>query len=811
MLKKKDLIKNTVLKRAFSYLSKYIGAFLLIIIILCVAFWIRVQGVDTIPDGQFTSNDAYLYYRQAQIVSEQGHLPARDMDRWLPIGRDNRQILPLYAYVVAYAHKAIKVFSPNISLYQVMLYLPPFFFVIGLGALCLFLYRVFGLLFSATTGVLIATMPSMIARSAAGFSDRDSWCIMLGILAVIIYLVTLRMQNSRKRVIYTLASGAICFLGGHSWEGFGVFVSIILFVEIYRFITTEINEDLKHYLLWVSAFVPTLFLTSHPYRSGEWFAQHLFAFMLMPPLVLLLIRYIRHYLITKSAIAIKLRPHARTLALVLTLISFTVGILYALSQLDTFSLTTVPLNKSFLMETVGELSAPSYERWVFGFGSIFFLGCIGLIVTCIHLWNKKGLILTFSIVLFSASTFFRDYIDNLLGFSLGNILFFLSIACAVFGLLLIAWLHKQQDQHEYYFVAFTIWYLYWIALSRDAMRYEFFIGISIAFFTAALLKYILDSICVKLNVQKVFQLYIKTGMTVALLAVLLFWTPAGAHAKRSVFAVKHALISTPGHTSIERTFRWMKSHLQDTDCVAANWSHGSQLNVLGGVKTIIDQDHYIQYWIHMFYKYVCTTQSDSEAIEFLKTHGVSHLMLTSEDMLQLEVIQASVDGKSFNNQILQGMPLNISKYENGQSFLFPIYRDAPFTHIDINQKSEDNSFITTTAILKNGTTIDMPNISFKEKSRIDSQNYQKRTEKNTGGILLYFNDKIQLLDGYYIPPTIWKSLSVRLFFRGESSETFVPIYPEDGDASAEVKVWKINYPPDVKSNPKYLETKPPEQ
>lgn len=55
----------------------------------------------------------------------------------------------------------------------------------------------------------------------------------------------------------------------------------------------------------------------------------------------------------------------------------------------------------------------------------------------------------------------------------------------------------------------------------------------------------------------------------------------------------------------------------------------------------------------------------------------------------------------------------------------------------------------------------------------------------------------------------WNSLAVRLFFRSESSEVFVPIYPEDGNTAAEVKVWKINYPPDVKSNPKYLETKPP--
>ena len=36
-------------------------------------------------------------------------------------------------------------------------------------------------------------------------------------------------------------------------------------------------------------------------------------------------------------------------------------------------------------------------------------------------------------------------------------------------------------------------------------------------------------------------------------------------------------------------------------------------------------------------------------------------------------------------------------------------------------------------------------------------------------------------------------------------------YPEDGDVTAEVKVWEIHYPLDIKSNPKYLATEPPKK
>ncbi|MYB00917.1 hypothetical protein F4X90_14760, partial [Candidatus Poribacteria bacterium] len=59
--------------------TRKLGRYLLLCGILCFAFWIRIQIVDTIPADQFLGNDPYLYYWQAQLISEQGHLPTRDM------------------------------------------------------------------------------------------------------------------------------------------------------------------------------------------------------------------------------------------------------------------------------------------------------------------------------------------------------------------------------------------------------------------------------------------------------------------------------------------------------------------------------------------------------------------------------------------------------------------------------------------------------------------------------------------------------------------------------------------------------------
>ena len=605
--------------------------------ILLVAFWIRVQGVPNIPEGQFTGNDPYLYYWQAQIVSEQGKLPARDMHRWHPIGRDHGQSLNAYAYAIAYTHKAITVLFPNVSLYQISLFFPVICFVLGLGVLCLFLYRTFGLLFSSIVCVLLATLPGVVERSAAGFSDRDSWCLMLGIFAIVTYLASLQTQSSRWRLLLTVTSGFVVFLGGISWEGFGVFMSVILVVELWKFLTSEEDEGLQLYFLWVCIFVPTLYLASPAYRSGGGFTTHLFAFVLIPPLVLLGIRALRHVLITKSLLANKFRPHTRNLSLGLVLVGFAVALGYVWMQFDTFAITTVPLNQNQLMQTVSELNTPDYRYWVFRYGSLFFLGGLGFIGAGIHLWKNRGSVLAVFIFLFLLSTFFQTRLETLLGASGCNILFFTSLEGIFLVLLFIAWRQQELSKQELIYVGMVAWFLVWVALSRDAKRYDFFIGLPIVFFTADLIQRVVAYITehfknvqfLSLDFKERLPLrVVRVCIAVIIVTALMYWTPAGEHAKRATFAATEMRQAKPGDTPVAKAFAWMKAELRETAVVAARWGFGSQLNVLGGVKTIIDQDHYVQYWIHLFNKHVRDATDARIALEFLKTHEATHLMLT---------------------------------------------------------------------------------------------------------------------------------------------------------------------------------------
>ena len=129
---------------------------MVLIAVLFLTFWIRIQGVDRIPDEQFTGVDPYLYRWQALTVSDKGYLPARDMHRWYPLGRDNGQLLSLFSYVIAYTHKAVGWIFPKLTLYDIQLYAPHVCWTLGLCVLLLFLTRSYGVFFAASVGVLLA-------------------------------------------------------------------------------------------------------------------------------------------------------------------------------------------------------------------------------------------------------------------------------------------------------------------------------------------------------------------------------------------------------------------------------------------------------------------------------------------------------------------------------------------------------------------------------------------------------------------------------------------------------------------------------
>jgi len=766
--------------------------------ILLLAFWLRVQDTSRIPDGQFTGYDAYLYYWQAHIISEHGHLPARDMHRWLPFGRDLGQTLNLYSYFLAYLHKAIVLCFPGVSLYHICLYTPPLCFLIALGSLCLFLYYTHGLLFSGIVGVLLATLPGAIGRSSAGFGDRDSWCFLLAILATTTYLMSLQSQHHRERIFWTLASGSVVFLGGLSWEAFGLFVAIILAVELWKFCSTEREQHLKVYALWAFLFVPGLYLVSPAYRNGYGFATHVAALMVFSPLVVFVLRSVRYLLLGFSEY---FRRYARQLAWLLTLSGIAVGVCYIVMNLDNLALTAYPLRENRLMRSLEELTNPQLNYWNIRYGSVFILGSLGFIIESLRVWKWKAIPLSTALTLFFTTTFLRFPINRWIGTDMCNMLFFTSLILIPLGLG-IANLRKEVPKNELVTLTAIVWTLLWIGLAREGKRYDFFVSVPLAFSTASLLYWTSTYLKQKMMAVKKINPYVThrwvtACITIALFIPILFWPAFGGHATHAIKNANQVREPVPAQGEIAATFQWMNATLSRSSIIAANWVHGSQLNVLGGVKTIIDQDHYLPHWIYLYYRHVFCAQSEREALSFLKTHGATHLMLTQKDIITLSGSHSFIGSDVNADRYFQLSKLQPDRINSTEIHYRMIpHRGTPLDFVEVTVLSQKERSVTVHIKTQDPVS----------KNIIWDVNKPATIGLGESGVILYFDFEGKPYLGYYIPPLGWNSLAVKLFIRNRQSNAFVPVYPVNEDNIVETQVWEIQYPSNIKTDMKFLET-----
>ncbi|MYB93851.1 hypothetical protein F4167_16930 [Candidatus Poribacteria bacterium] len=853
-------------------ITKHIGAAVLLLLTLLVGGWIRLQGLPTLPTGQFASNDAYLYYSHAETLVTHGTLPETEMHRWVPLGRDLTEMLHGYAYGIAASYKVISVFFPDVTLYQIQRVAPTVCFLIGIAVLCCFLYLRFGLSTATVVGTLLAVMPGSIERSSAGFSDRDSWCWLLGILAVIPYFYKEGMELCKRTRYFCIAlSGGFAFLGGLSWEGFGGFVLAIVAIELWRFLTTDTEEHLSEYVLWVLMFVPWLYLFCPAYHSGDGFSSHVTAFLLMPALVVLILRTLRYTLTRHPRFAVFLSEQvsARALSLLLCAVCLLIGLAYLALQRETFTQSIVPFSGASVMDTIGELHSPSDTYWYHRYGGVLFLASACLVVGAIRLWGKKAALLAGTLALFTAATFFRQYLYHVLSPGLCEYLFYGAVAFTPIAALGVAVRRAEPVKHEQIYIAMAVWMLLWLGLARDAQRYDFFIGVPLAFFSAVTIQFITTRIGQHIKTSRevekgkesieipisraaqktgrmkkrkhkrkrknvdetvshigplrfIPQTWVKTGLTLACLTLLLFWEPPGSSARYGLTLRGYATRITPKvvlpgrETTIANTCQWLHTRHAKNAIVAADWTHGNYLNVLGGVKTIIDADHYIMYWIDLYEEHVPAAQSEREALEFLKTHDATHLLLSEEDMLY--TVSKHTHTHKQPKHPLYMVPL-VRRAPTGSPNprMVPAHKNTAITSVEIDFHHIP---ITVKARLKNKKTVKLPYIKHFGESKetvhdththtpeVSTETEETReTENRNGGILHHFDAKTQQEHIYYLSPDSWNSLAVKLFLRGEHSDAFVPVYPESGDAAA-VKIWEIHYPPDITENPKYLETVP---
>lgn len=182
---------------------------------------------------------------------------------------------------------------------------------------------------------------------------------------------------------------------------------------------------------------------------------------------------------------------------------------------------------------------------------------------------------------------------------------------------------------------------------------------------------------------------------------------------------------------------------------------------------------------------------------------VTHLLLTEEDVFYTASKHTHVHDTP--EQPLDMVLLIPKRAAIGSlnTQLVPLHKNSRLSAVDVDFQ---NKPVIATAHLKNKDTVKLPYLKHFGNTENIHPTHISEVENGNGGILHYFHTETQRETLYYLSPRSWNSLAVKLFLRGEHNEAFVPVYPENRDTNAPIKIWKIRYPHDVVENPKHLKT-----
>ena len=256
-------------------------------------------------------------------------------------------------------------------------------------------------------------------------------------------------------------------------------------------------------------------------------------------------------------------------------------------------------------------------------------------------------------------------------------------------------------------------------------------------------------------------------------------------------------------------FNGLKANTPLHAVIAANWNFGSLINEFGRRATIVDEEQNLAKIRAMSEPVFCGENEDA-ALQFLKEHKATHLLLHPMDILQMNLhFFPSKELRENTKKAHPGTRLKLTEktdqkleYVVDTPVSIKINTETPLrtvTRMSLPLKWENDFFSISTpaSIVINA---DHPEQTFSVKELIIADRQWYFPEAKIAGCVwipseivrdrpLEFMDPIAL----YISPEARESLAVKLFW-GEHSEHFKLVYKSPSTyGPIPVKIWEIHY------------------
>lgn len=663
-------IASAVTAACFYYKKTIFAPWPLVLWIIATSTYIRTRNLNGLKDvttGTWTLGpdlDPFLFLRWAKHIVEQGALMAVDMFRYVPLGYDTGREVILFPYLVAGFHTALEMFGLSDSVTHSAVIFPVFMFALSIPAFFLMGRYAFRKVFSenlANGCALVASffyaiLPSLLPRTIAGIPEKESAAFVFLFLGIYLFLKGWDSSHLVKKLVYGFTAGLCAALMAHVWGGYLYLIVTIGGSSFLAVLLGQMNKE-RYYMftLWLVTF--SAFFA--PFTERTTFIQLVtslttgIAFLTFVVATLYYVlslpstsRWIEH-----SRFKHIPRPILAVIAgIVLAIIGGTVmlGPSFIGDKLQTIYSTLIRPISDRLNTTVAENRQPYLTEIIQGFGPafngiyfifwLFMFGSIMLFWKAIAHFDKK-----------QKSWLFAGYIAFILGFiftrydggsvfngqnALSAIAYFGGIALFI-GIFAYTYYRRFKEGKSELFEKIEFALLVMLVLfaasflsARSAVRFIMMLVPSAALFMSFALFWAIDW-------YKSRKTQESMSATLALIAmgILLLGSLAAAYVsyQSSIGAASSYVPSSYTH-QWQKSMDWVRKNTATTSVFMHWWDYGYWVQSIGERATVLDGGNAIPYWNHLFARKVLTSNNFESALQWGKTHEVTHLLIDSTDI-----------------------------------------------------------------------------------------------------------------------------------------------------------------------------------
>ncbi len=860
-------------------LLKNKNAYIYLILLLAIIWYsssVRLSNLPLLKDA--TTNDyitadpdASLYLRYAEEIVSKGSLSEIDSLRYYPRGLPTIEANPIIPYIIAWLYRIANTFNNNITVgfADVAIY-PIVFYILGIFAFYLLVSKLFNNKVAVLSSFILAVLPTYLFRTMAGVGDKEVFAMFLMFLVLYFYLIAWHAESSKKAIAFGLLAGISTGIMNLAWNGANfIFMLIALSSLIDVFLDRFNRNDLYAYLSWI---IPTTLILII-FRYGIAGILNIVFFSITSSIAYFSLSVAIVYLILKTkrfekiSAKITSRLHLGIASILISVViatilsSILVEPLFMYNKITSiFSSLIHPFGLGRLTLTVAESYQPYFTDWISTFSwsylLLFLLASVYLFYMLIKPLKNNSWKLTIAYTLFLLFFIPTRYSRNAAVFNgetatsnflyIGSLIAFLLLLAAVY----LYGYYRNKDIFEEFkkfdkkYIFLFIWLFLMIVAARGAIR---------LFFTLAPVTAILSSYLIVEAIEKLLKLKdrLYKYTAIAIIAFLLlspFPFYSGILIKFAKSTSQAAKFTGPGYNEQwQYAMKWVRENTPEDAVFSHWWDYGYWVQTGGRRATVLDGGNHVAYWDTLMGRYVLTAQLEEQALEFMKTHDSTYLLIDPTDIGKYPAYSSIGSNENFDRlsyiAAFLADPLKVQETRNETIYLYEgqFVLDEDFVYqgklypknsagiigfrVPVESRGQETIIKQPTAALvykNNLIEIPLQCVNF------DNQLYQFSNAAIKGCIKLvptFDSSNIQNRNlnfpagALYISERSMRALWVRLYLLQQDTDNFklaytdetsIPIAIFQGQIIGPLKIWKVSYPDSIKVRPEYLNTTGPE-